>query len=593
MARAPRKLTVIVSLDLEGFSRLVHEDEPRTLARLGALKRDLVDSTLDEYRGRLFKTLGDGALIEFDSVLDAVEWTIAFQTAMKARNEADPSRAMAVRAAVVLADVVLVEEDRMGAAVGFATRMQEVAPPGGIVITHSVRWQLIGDVAKLFRPAGLLTVRSVDFPVESWIWTPDAGDEAAPDLTPEGVSRAIPYRSDRRPSIAVLPFDNLSGDPALDRVADGVVEEITATLSRIHDFTVIARNSAYVYKGQAVDIREAARALGVRYVLEGSIRKSGERLRVTAQLIDGETGRHLWAERFDAVSPDVFDLQERIAEQVAGALHPSIRAAEIEAARRKRPDSLAAYDLMLQALPHLWAHRQVENLEAIRLLDRALQLDPRYARAAALAAWAHAQMIVYSWTTDLAHERREGMRFVERAAEEVKDDPTALTAIASAIMMLSGDLDRAEPFIDRALALDGNHAWAWTRRGFFEVYRGRARDAFVCFERAMRLSPLDPFSFNSFIGMGLAHFADGRPAEAHGWTRRAMSEKPGMTWAYRDLAAFLAHAGEMERARAAMARLLETRPHLTAGHVEEALRFMEASLRARYVEGLRMAGLPD
>jgi adenylate cyclase len=274
-------------------------------------------------------------------------------------------------------------------------------------------------------------------------------------------------------------------------------------------------------------------------------------------------------------------------------VHPSIRAAEIALARRKRPENLAAYDLVLRAMPHLWAHRRDDNAEAIRLLGQAIELDPDYGRASAVGAWARAQHIVYSWTTDLEAERRIAHGLVERAAPLSEDDPTALTALATAVMLLFADLDRAQHFIDRALTLDPNHAWAWTRRGFLNVYRGNAEVAVPAFERAIRLSPLDPFSFNCYIGLGLASFVAGRPEEAAKWTQRAMREKVGMTWAYRDLAVFLAHAGEIDGAREALARLTESMPYLTIKTVEQSLDFMEPTLFGRYMQGLRLAGLRE
>ncbi len=385
----------------------------------------------------------------------------------------------------------------------------------------------------------------------------------------------------------------MSGDPAATTLADGLVEEITATLSRIRDFTVIARNSAYAYGGKAKDIREASRALGVRYVLEGSLRKAGDRVRVTAQLIDAESGAHIWADSYDGVVDNIFDFEDEIAERVAGALHPSILAAEIEQARRKRPDSLAAYDLVLRAMPHLWSHRADANAEAIRLLDEAHRIDPAYGRASAFAAWARAQQVVYNWADDIDRMREEGDRLIKLAADAVNDDPSALCALSTATMLLFADLGRAQTFVDRALVLDPNHAWGWTRRGFLNVYRGEADAGTACFERAIRLSPLDPFSFNCFIGLGLARFAAGEPDAAVEWTRRAMREKVGLTWAYRDLATFLAAAGKIDEAREAAAKLRETHPHVTVAEVADALRFMEPKLLARYLDGLRKAGLPE
>ena len=580
---------VMVSLDVSGFTRLVQEDERAILGELAVIRRDLVDTTLAARNGHIFKTMGDGALIEFPNIEDAVNWTVEFQSAMAARNDARPSPPLSIRAGIALADIFVDADDRFGAAIAFVVRLQEAAPPGGIAITHSVRWQLGRALVPRFRKT-LKSLKGMDEPMEVWVWTPSdvASTDAAPAEAPLQVER-----EPERPSIVVLRFDNMSGDPAVDPVIDGVVEEITATLSRVRDFTVIARNSAYAYTSRPVDLGEISRVLRARYVLEGGVRKSGNRVRITAQLIDASDATHLWAERYDGELTDVFDLEDRISQGVAGALHPSIRTAEITLAQRKRPENLLAYDLVMRALPKLWAHRRAENAAAIAVLSDAMRLDPHYARASAFAAWAHAQQVCYQWTTDYGRERDEGQRLIDLASERSRDDPTALTALSTAIMLLFADLDRAKTFVDRALALDPNHAWAWTRLGFLNVYSGDPEAGRLCFERGIRLSPLDPFSFNCFVGLGLAAFAAGKPSDAIGWTRRAINQKPGVTWMFRDLATFLAHAGQLDAARGALARLVASRPQLNLREVTDCLQFMEPKLRNRYVEGLRIAGLPE
>ena len=593
MRMPPRRLTVLASIDVAGYTRLVEADERGTLAELATIRLKVMRPTLSTFNGNLFKTMGDGALIEFANVEDAMRWALEFQMAMRERY-AKREKPVLVRCGVALADVYVQGEDRFGRAVGFVVRIQEAAPPGGISISHSVRWQLAKDLAAMFSRTESVLLKGNDDPIEISIWTP--ADAAAP--APEPAIRdlpkvAAPALASDVPSIAVLAFDNMSGDPSAATLADGIVEEITSSLSRIRDFTVIARNSAYAYKGLARDVRAVSRELGVCYLLEGSLRKAGERVRITAQLIDAATGTHIWADSYNGVLDNLFDFEDEIAERVAGALRPSIRAAEIALARRKRPENLAAYDLVLKALPHLWAHRRDDNAEAIRLLDQARKLDPSYGRATAVAAWARAQHVVYNWTTEIDAQRAEGGRMIEDAADTVGDDPTGLTALATAVTLLAGDLERAQYFVDRALALDPNNAWAWTRRGFICVYRGDAEEAITGFERSLRLSPLDPFSFNSYIGLGLSHFALGKPDEAVQWTRRAMREKVGMTWAYRDLATFLTAAGKVNEAKAALAKLVETRPYLTIAAVAKALSFMEPSLLRRYVEGLRIAGLRE
>jgi adenylate cyclase len=611
MQRAPRKLTVLASLDVAGYTRLVERDERKTLLELARLRRNILRPSVLRHSGNLFKTMGDGALIEFPSVEDGVEWAIAFQTQMNEFNEMRAGDPIRVRVGVGLADVFVRGDDRFGAAVGFVVRLQEAAPHGGIAITHSVRWQLTKALSSQFGRTEWIEMKGKDDELfEVWVWTGADADPTAPmklglghrrrgDTPPPMPLREQP-RAERaaapdngRPSIVVLPFDNMSEDPSAASIVDGIVEEITATLSRVRDFTVIARNSAYAYKGRNVDVREIARDLGVRYVLEGSLRKVGDRVRVTAQLVDAATGAHLWADRYDGVVENLFDFEDEIASRVAGALRPSIWDAEIALARRKRPENIAAYDLVIRALPHLWAHRREDNDEAIRLLDQAMALDASYARAPAIAAWARAQHVVYNWTDDIETIRAEGERLIAVAAPAVGDDPTALCALSTATMLLFGDLDRASHYVERALALDPNNAWAWTRHGFLLAYRGNPDEALKSFEKALTLSPLDPFSFNGFIGMGFAKFAAGYPAEAIQWAQRAIREKVGMTWAYRDLAAFNGAAGNIKAAEEALAKFVTARPDVTLAKLRDSLRFIEPKTLDRYLDGLRVAGLRE
>ena len=614
MQRAPRKLTVLASLDVAGYTRLVERDERKTLLELARLRRNILRPTVLRHSGNLFKTMGDGALIEFPSVEDGVEWSIEFQTKMNEFNEMRGGDPIRVRVGVGLADVFVRGDDRFGAAVGFVVRLQEAAPPGGIAITHSVRWQLDQVAVEPVRPhrvdrdegEGRRTLRGLGVDRRGG-QRPGRTAQARPrPSTPRRTAAPMPTPPRELPraetasgphseqaSIVVLPFDNMSEDPAAGSIADGIVEEITATLSRVRDFTVIARNSAYAYKGRSVDVRQIARDLGVRYVLEGSLRKVGDRVRVTAQLIDAATGKHLWADRYDGVVENLFDFEDEIASRVAGALRPSIWDAEIALARRKRPENMASYDLVLRALPHLWAHRQEDNAEAIKLLDRAMELDPNYARAAAIGAWARAQHVVYNWTDDIEAVRSEGERLIALSSPSVGDDPTALCALSTATMLLFGDLDRARHYVERALALDPNNAWAWTRHGFLLAYRGNPEEALQSFEKALTLSPLDPFSFNGFIGMGFAKFAGGHSGEAVQWAQRAIREKIGMTWAFRDLAAFNGDAGNIPAAQDALAKFVAVRPDVTIAKLRDSLRFIEPKTLDRYLAGLRVAGLPE
>ena len=585
MAQADRKLVPIVSLDVVGYSRLTEINERQTLRLVQRVYDRMVARSIGRQGGKVFKTMGDGLLAEFQSVVAAVEWVATLQTELNDRKLKVPGGGfLQIRAGIVLADVLVAGDDLYGSGVNLSVRVQAVCPPGGMAITKWMFQYLDGRSELVFTDLGSIELKNVSKTVRIYVWHPDGITQKAAAVLP-----ATPPSS--RPSVVVLPFDNLSGEADQSYFADAVVEEITATLSRIRDFFVIARNSAFSYKGRSVDVRQVGRELGVRYAVEGSVRRVGERVRITAQLVETETGNHIWSTKVDGAVSDLFDLQDKVAAEVASALHPSIRRAEVERARSKRPDTLAAYDLVMRALPHLWAHRMTENPHAIEYLSRALELEPNYGLAAALGAWARGQQVAYTWATDIAAERAEGTRLVEIATQTVGDDPTALTALASAMMQLGGDVRQAANFADRALSLDPNHAWAWMRRGFGLVYTGRPEEALPAFEQSARLSPLDPFGFNVHLGMGLANFAAGRPEKGIELARQALAERPGLTWPYRDLATYYAAAGQLDLARDALEKFVYLRPSMTAASIRDGLRFMEPGLLDRYVGGLEAAGL--
>ena len=583
MVQADRKLVPIVSLDVVGYSRLVDHSERQTLRLVRTVFEVLIRRTIEEQGGKVFKTMGDGLLAEFQSVIAAVQWTATLQRELHQRQlKAPGGELFRVRAGIVLADVLVSGGDLFGSGINLAVRVQSHAPPGGMAITKWMFQYLGAQTDLVFEDMGPTELKNISKSVRLYVWHPEQLPRPA---TP------LPSLPSDRPSVVVLPFDNLSGEADQAYFADAVVEEITATLSRIRDFFVIARNSSFAYKGRALDVRQIGRELGVRYAVEGSVRRVGERVRITAQLVETDTGNHIWSSKVDGHVNDLFDLQDRIAAEVASALHPSIRRAEIDRARSKHPDSLVAYDLVMRALPHLWAHRMAENPKAIALLEQALEREPNYALAAALGAWAQAQQVVYNWTADQAAARAKGEQLVEVATMSVGEEPTALTALCAAITLLGGDVQQAVTFADKALALDPNHAWAWMRRGFGLVYLGRPEEGLASFERAVRLSPLDPFAFNNQIGMGLANFSLGRYEEAIRLASGALAERPGLTWPYRDLAVYRAHRGDLEGARDALEKFVYLRPVVTLASLADSLRFMEPGLLSRYIEGLRLAGL--
>ena len=420
----------------------------------------------------------------------------------------------------------------------------------------------------------------------------DLRDEPAappPAAPAQPVRPAFPLPD--KPSIAVLPFDNLSADPDQAYLADGLVEAITAALSRIRSFFVIARNSSSTYKGRATDVRDIGRELGVAYLLEGSVQKAGTRIRIIVQLIETEGGAHIWTASYDGTVEDIFDLEDRITEQVAGALQPSIRIAEVERSRRKRPQDLGAYGYTMRAMPHVWAHAREESAKALELLDKALAIDPTYPMALSLAGWCHAQRSVYTWADDIAASQALARTLAERAAELSGDDPLIL-AVLGAVHTFVRNHGTARVLLERALALDPNAAWAWSRLAWIENYADRPQRAIENFERARRLSPLDPMNFNIECGLGSAHeiLQDYDKAAAH--YRRALEEQPTAKWINRHLTSALSGAGRMDEARESYAEMMRAIPNLTAAKFRQAMVFSAPTLE-RMVDNLKKLGLPD
>ncbi|HEX6019897.1 MAG TPA: BTAD domain-containing putative transcriptional regulator [Burkholderiaceae bacterium] len=427
--------------------------------------------------------------------------------------------------------------------------------------------------------------------------TPEPATVALLDASGDVVSTAIPAapaaRERSQPSVVVMPFDNLSGE-ADAYFAEGVVEEITSALSRVREFFVIARQSAFAYKGRFHDVREVGRELGVRYVVEGTVRRGGDRLRISVQLVDAETRAQLWSDRCDGAVADVFAFQDRIAAQVAGAINPAVRAAEIDTAQRKPPSSLRAYDLVLQAYPRIWSQSAADNRQAIGLLEKATTAAPRYGRAHALLAWLHSQDVVYLWSADPEKSRRNVRAAIDAAAALIVDDPTALAAVGAAISQCLDDLDRAASYVEAALSLDPNNAWAWARYGWIGIYREQPDQATESFERALTLSPLDPLAFNLRIGIACALGARGEYATAARQLREVLNKHPHVTWAYRQLAYLAALAGDLSTARDAMARLRAAHPNISIALMRDCHPSRHTPGKFDVMlKGWRMAGMPE
>jgi TolB-like protein len=395
-----------------------------------------------------------------------------------------------------------------------------------------------------------------------------------------------------RPSLAILPFVEL-GAPEADMFADGIVEEITGALSRVHDFHVTARQSAYAVRGEALDSAEIAARLGVAYLVEGSVRRSGERVRIAVQLVQGSDGHVLWSEKFDDRIDDLFDLQDRIAARVAGQISPNLRMAEISRARSTPPADRSAYELVLSAMPHFWAHRREDNRRAIRYLDEALVRDPDFGWALAMKSWCHAQEAAYLWSGDPATDRRIATDCAERAAPLAGDHAPTLTAICAGLSLTTEDQSRPKTFIDRALAIDPNSAWGWLRSGWLHCLFNRPDAALEHFARSEALSPLDPFLFNIRFGQANASAELGRIDDAIDLVREGLNMAPGVEWAYRMLAAYHGMKGDEAGAAAALKRYLAAYPGITIAKMRAGMPPSIYLTQKAYFEGMRRAGVPE
>jgi TolB-like protein/class 3 adenylate cyclase len=586
--RIERKLAAVLAADVAGYSRLMGADEESTLARLKACRRELIDPKIAEHRGRVVKTTGDGILVEFPSVVDAVRCAMDLQRGMAERNLdiADEQR-IEFRLGINLGDIMIDAEDIHGDGVNIAARLEGIAEPGGICISDSAYQQVRDKLAIDFADMGEQQLKNIARPVRVFrITLPVIGQPTAsakPDL-------ALPDK----PSLAVLPFQNMSGDLEQEYFADGIVEEIITALSRVHWLFVIARNSSFTYKGRAVDIKLVGRELGVRYVLEGSVRKASNRVRITGQLVDATTGAHVWANRFDGALDDIFDLQDQVTASVVGAIEPRLQQAEIERAGRKPTESLDAYDYFLRGMAGFHLFTRDSLLEARRLFQRATELDANYASAYGVAAWCVHLGKTNGWLLDPEREIAEGVSLARRAVAVGKDDPTALWSGGHSLAYLAAEVETGAAYIDRAIVLNPNLAAAWSVSGWLRIYLGEPASAIERLERSRRLSPLDPIAYMGYAGMALALVLADRYEEAVSWAAKARNEQPNWATSLRVAAIAYALSDRIVEAKETIARLREIDPTLRLSNVERvAPPLRRPEDRARFADGLRRAGLPE
>ena len=588
-----RRLAAILAADVAGSCRLIGIDEEGTLAQLKALRKTLFDPKIAAHHGRIVKNTGDGALVEFASVVDAVRCADEIQRSMVERNTDVPlDKRIEFRIGIHVGDIIIADDDIFGDGVNIAVRLEGIAEPGGICISDDAHRQVRGKVESTLEDMGSQSLKNIAEPMRAW--RARTGKSSSP-TTRLPTETAQPLALPDKPSIAVLPFQNMSGDPDQDYFADGMVDEITTALSRFKSLFVIARNSSFTYKGRVVDIKQVGRELGVRYVLEGSVRKSANRLRITGQLLDAASGAHLWADRFDGEVGDIFDLQDKVAESVVGAIAPAVERAEIERAKHKPTESLDAYDQFLRGIAKFHQSTEEANTQALALFSKAIELDPEFAAAYGMAAWCYVRRKANGWMTNFsrAQEVAEAERLARLAIALGKDDAVAMCTGGYALAYAAHDLDAGGNSIDRALVLNPNLAWAWLYSGWNKVWLGDAEEAIARVAHSIRLSPLDAFIFGMFSAMAWAHFLMGQYHEASSWARRALQEKSDYLPAIRILAASEALAGHAMEAQKAIERLRKLQPELRIANLEHQVPLRRPIDAAKYADGLRKAGLPE
>lgn len=576
-----RRLVAILAADVVGYSRLISADEIGALAQLSKLRRDIIEPNIVNHSGRLFKVMGDGFLAEFASAVQATSCAIAIQKEAEAVSAGlDDEKRMRLRIGIHVGDVMVDGDDLMGDGVNIAARLESVAMVGGISISRAVHDQIRDRIEAAFDDEGEVALKNIPRPVQVFAFS------RAKRATL--IKLPIPDK----PSIAVLPFQNMSGDPEQEYFADGVVEDIITALSRVKSFFVIARNSSFTYKGRAVDLRQVGNELGVRYILEGSVRKAGIAVRISGQLLEASTGNHIWADKFDGDLNQIFELQDRITESVVTSIEPSIRNSEIQRSRNKPPESLTAYDLYLRAQPEFHSYTRDGFLRARELLERAVTIDPNFSDAWASLADCLGRLLVGGWFEAI----EQGRELVcETALKAVHIDPQngqALAMAAWALALAGNNAERGAEFAEQALKIHPNSAYVRTMSAYGFLYAEQFEKARRNFEAALRFSPLDVRGYTMLIGIANCDLYTRNFPEAIRWAERAVEKGPTFGVALRVLTAALALDGRVNDAKRSCKTLLSAHPNSSISM----LRRRPAGspwMTELLLDGLRRAGLPE
>jgi len=577
-----RKLAAILAADVVGYSRLMEQDEKGTLDALKRHRSDVLDPAVAAHNGRTVKLMGDGVLVEFASVVDAVECAVSVQLAGTSAEE----NALRLRIGINLGDVVIDGDDIYGEGVNVAARLEALAEPGGICISGVVYESLGKKIDVNFNAAGEHSLKNIHRPVRVYHWHPDAPADGSPNTNP-------PLdKSPDRPSIAVLAFDNMSGDPEQEYFSDGIAEDIITSLSHFREFFVIARNTTFTYKGQSIRVNDVCRELGVRYLLEGSVRKAGQRVRVTAQLIEGETGAHLWASRFDRELDDIFAVQDEITQAIVSAVMPEALGAELRRTQLKQPENLNAWEKVIQARWHLHKLTKQNNEVALKLLTDAVDSAPMLAVAHSTLALCHLHGMLHIWRADASNEIQLAHDFALRAISLDENDAGALS-ILGMTALFARKFDEAANYLDRSVALNPNLANA---HGVLAAYHGVSGDfdaAQAAADRALALSPRDPSKSFWLGGVGIGAFVAGRYDDCVTVSRGVLREHPGYASSMRQLTAALSMLGRDEEAAESLEQLLKRMPDLTVSQVRRIVPVREPEDWDRWLDALRKAGLPE
>jgi TolB-like protein/class 3 adenylate cyclase len=577
-------LAAILAADVAGYSRLMGLDEVGTLAALKILRREIVDPAIAEHNGRTVKTTGDGMLVEFASAVDAVNCAMDVQGKLAERDGSAASR-ITFRIGINVGDIIIDGDDIFGDGVNVAARVENACEPGGVFISGGAFEQVRGKTSFAFEDLGERALKNIERPVR--LYAARAGTATLAASASAEAHKAHP-QSDRA-AIAVLPFTNLTGDPGQDYFSDGISEDIITALSKLHSFSVIARNSSFIYKGKSVHMKQVAEELGVGYVVEGSVRRGGDRVRITAQLNDTTTGSHLWAERYDRELADVFAVQDEITDAIVAAIEPRLYAAENFRASRKPPHSMDAWELLMRALSHFWRVTREDNVVAQALLEKAVAIAPNYGRALGVLATSYVFCAHMGWE-DIATVAPLAERAALAAIAADSEDPWAHLALGC-VHMITRRFDDSLAAFETALRLNPSFSIAHAYYGLTLCYCGRWEDGALAAEHALRLSPSDPYSAVYCGVAGYAQFVGRNYEEAIRLARQGIRQRGDFVGAHRVLTAAAGMAGQRDTAEAALRELRRIQPNISLEWIAREIPTRLDSEREHYLEGFRRAGL--